>query len=338
MVDIRKSSLLSALSEMLETRVRDAEYATEVLQGGTVGDVRKISGTAFTEDGAKPFSLVLKNQRRWDRHGDPDCWRREYAIYKDGLDRRLFPSIRLPRCYLLEEGEESTYIWMEYIEGATGNRKLHASELALAAEKLGELQAEFHTSGQRDLPYLRSYPALRSSFDLWWGHVGQPLGAEIDGFPDELRNTLNDYADRASALLDSLDDLPLTLCQGDFHHDNLFLKNAPGGTEIYLIDWDSAGYGRMGEDAVDVLMEAFVYSSRDVSLLPDFRRRIIDGYCRGARNRGLDFTMSEELVRDIFALAWGFRIASAYVHYYKEEPPKRRCVEILQAMFKAGWE
>jgi thiamine kinase-like enzyme len=338
MVDIRKSSLLSALSEMLETKVDDAEYATDVLQGGTVGDVCKISGTAFTEDGPKPFTLVLKNQRRWDRYGDPDCWRREYAIYKDGLDRRLFPSIKIPRCYLLEEAEESTHIWMECIEGATGDKELHASELALAAERLGELQAEFHISGQRDLPYLRSYPAVRSSFDLWWGYVRQPLGAQVAGFPDELRKTLNDYADRAGALLDSFDNLPLTLCQGDFHHGNLFLKSAPGGTDVYLIDWDCAGYGRMGEDAVDLLMEAFVYSSRDVSLLPDFRRRIMEGYRRGARSRGLDFAMSEELTRDIFALAWGFRMASSYVHYYKEEPPKRRCVEILQAMFKTGWE
>jgi hypothetical protein len=60
---------------------------------------------------------------------------------------------------------------MGYIEGKTGNDLIHAQELALAAEKLGELQAVFHKSGQRDLPYLRSYPAVRSSFDLWWGRT-----------------------------------------------------------------------------------------------------------------------------------------------------------------------
>jgi thiamine kinase-like enzyme len=338
MVDIRKQSLLGALSEMLGTNVSNAEYAAEVLSGGTVGDVCRVTGTALTANGAQPFSLVLKEQRRWDRHGDPDCWRREYAIYKDGLDRRLFPSVKLPRCYLLEEGEAFTRIWMEYIEGATGNKELNASELALAAEKLGELQAEFHLYGQRDLPYLRSYPAVRSSFDLWWGTVGEALGKEIQGFPDDLRAKLNDYAGRAAALLDSLDSLPLTLCQGDVHHDNLFLKDAPGGPEVYLIDWDCAGYGRMGEDAVDMLMEAFIYSSRDASLLPDYRRPIIEGYCRGVRSRGVDFTMNDEVTRTIFAFAWGFRIASSYLYYYKEEPPKRRSVEILQAMLKAEWE
>ncbi len=187
------------------------------------------------------------------------------------------------------------------------------------------------------MPYLRSYPAARSRFDLWWGRVREPFGSGIDGFPEELRNTLLDYAGRASALLDSFDNLPLTLCQGDVHHDNLIFKNSPDGVEVYLIDWDCAGYGRMGEDAVDALMEAFVYASRDVSLLPCFRKRIIAGYCRGARRSGVEVAMNGDLVRSIFALAWGFRIVSRYLYYRKEESTKRRCVEILQGMLNPDW-
>ena len=114
-------------------------------------------------------------------------------------------------------------------------------------------------------------------------------------------------------------------------HDNLIFRESAGETDIYLIDWDCAGYGYMGEDAVDVLMEAFVYSSRDVALLPDFKQKIIDGYCEGVRSRGIDFAMCNTLVRDIFALAWGFRIANLYL-FYKDELPKKRCIEILQAM------
>jgi tRNA A-37 threonylcarbamoyl transferase component Bud32 len=323
---------------MFATCVVDAEYASEVLHGGTVGEVCKVSGKASTKDGAQPFSLVLKNQRKWDRHGDPGCWRREYDIYKDGLDRRLFPSIKMPRCYLLEETADSTHIWMEYVEGATGSEQLGAPELALTAERLGELQAEFHLNGQRDLPYMRNYPAVRSSFDLWWRYMREPLSAGIDGFPDEVRQTLNDYAVRADALLDSFDNLPITLCQGDVHHDNLIFRETPDGPDIYLIDWDSAGYGRMGEDAVDVLMEAFVYSSRPVSLLPDFRRRILEGYCRGAREHGVDLAMSNDQARDTFALAWGFRIACDYLSFHKKGRPTGRSVEILQAMLKPDWD
>lgn len=331
MTDINKESLLAALGNMFADKIMDVHYSTEILEGGTVGDVVKLSGEAKTDIAVLPFSIVVKSQRKWDRHGDPDCWRREYDIYKQGLVDELPKTIRLPQYYLLEEDEGCNRIWMEFIEGKTGNKQLHANELALAAYRLGELQAEFHQTGERNLTYLRSYPAVRSSFDLWWSRMKKPLSTKIEGFPDELRDMLGDYGDRAEILLATFDNLPLTLCQGDVHHDNLIFKERPDGIDVYLIDWDCAGYGRMGEDAVDVLMEAFVYSDRDVSLLPNFRRRIIDGYCGGAKKRGVDFTMNRELVRDIFALAWGFRIADLYL-YYKEEHPKKRCVEILQVM------
>lgn len=333
MYDINKTSLLSALGNMFKVEINDASFSTQVLQGGTVGEVCRIAGEAKTGNGFLPYSIVLKTQRKWERHGDPNCWRREYDIYKNGLADELHNSIKLPRCFLLEFGGETTRIWMEDIKGATGNKQLHAAELALAAEKLGELQADFSMNGKRDLPYLRDYPAVRSSFDLWWNRMKGFLSGNIDGFPDELRLILLDYAERAEGLLDSFDELLLTLCQGDVHHDNLIFKEMTYGTDIYLIDWDCAGYGCMGEDAVDVLMEAFVYSDRDVSLLPDFKQRIIEGYCKGVRSQGLDFDMDDNLVRNIFALAWGFRIADLYL-YYKDEYPKRRHVEILQTMLK----
>ncbi|AKB51838.1 putative phosphotransferase related to Ser/Thr protein kinase [Methanosarcina barkeri str. Wiesmoor] len=331
MTDIHKASLLATLGNMFANEINDAQYSTEVLQGGTVGDVAKLFGNAETDNGLLPFSIIVKTQRKWDRYGDPDSWRREYDIYKQGLNDELPKVLKLPRCYLLEESEGITQIWMEFIEGKTGNKKLHGNELALAAQKLGELQAEFHLYGERDLPYLRNYPAVRSSFNLWWNRMKSRLSRPIDGFPDELRHILNDYALHANNIFASFDTLPLTLCQGDFHHDNLIFRESAGETDIYLIDWDCAGYGYMGEDAVDVLMEAFVYSSRDISLLPYFKQKIIDGYCEGVRSRGIDFAMCNTLVRDIFALAWGFRIANLYL-FYKDELPKKRCIEILQAM------
>lgn len=336
MADMDKSSLFKALGNMLGATVEDATYSSEVLQGGTVGDVVKLAGDAKTGNTSHPFSLVVKTQHKWDRHGDPECWRREYEIYKNGLTNELPKTLKLPQCYLLETGDDFTRIWMETIAGRTGNKQLHADELALAAEKLGELQAGFHLSGRRDLPYLRNYPAIQSSFDLWWNRMKKPLSEKMDGFPDELRHALNDYAARTETVLASLDVLPLTICQGDVHHDNLIFKDTPNATELYLIDWDCAGYGRMGEDAIDLIMEAFVYSSRAIVLLPAFRQQILAGYCKGAKAGGVDFMMDHTLVRDMFALAWGFRIADLYL-YYHEEHQKRRCVEILQVMLEGDY-
>ena len=331
MVEINRESLQKALGGMFSAPIKDVSYTAELMRGGTVGEVVRVSGEARTEEKKHPFSLVVKTQREWLRHGDPDCWKREYCIYEQNLENELLATIKLPRCFLLEKSEGLTRIWMEFVEGKTGSRQLHADELALAACRLGELQAGFHLSGSRGLPYLRAYPAVQSSYDLWSKRMMPLLQKEIDGFPDRLRNILCDYAACAKDLLGSFSALPQTLCHGDVHHDNLIFRDEDGETAIYLIDWDSAGYGHMGEDAVDVLMEAFVYSDRDVSLLPEFREKIISGYCKGAKSRGLDFVMGEPLVRELFALAWGFRIADLFL-YYKEDASRKRCIEIMSAM------
>jgi hypothetical protein len=330
MVAIEKTSLLQALTSLSGKTVIDAAYEIEKLQGGSLGEVCCVSAEAVTESGRQHYKLVIKTQRKWERHGDPDCWRREHDLYKADIFIDFSNQVKLPRCLLLEEEVGLTRIWMEYVEGAAG-KQLHADELALAAERLGSFQADFHLRGRTGLSLLRSYPAVRSSFDLWWKRVAGPLCENIDGFPEELRLILNRYSEQADELLNSFDALPVTLCQGDVHQDNLILREERNGTSVYLIDWDSAGYGRMGEDAVDVLIEAFVYSDRDVSLMPDFRRRIMDGYCQGAKLQGVDFEMKELLVRDIFALAWGYRIADIYLNG-KDEYSKQRCVEILNVM------
>ena len=333
MADIRKPSLLKALGTMLGENVNDAAYSVEVLQGGTVSDVVKVSGSATSNSAGCPFDMVVKTQRKWDRFGDANSWRREYDIYRHGLVEQLPQTIRLPACYLLEEEADVTRIWMEYVQGKTGSEQLHADELALAAERLGALQAEFSLRGPRDLPYLRPCPAARPSFEHWWGRMRKPLQTPIDGFPEGIRNALNESAARAESLFETLDRLPVTLCQGDVHHDNLILKGAGKDTRVYLIDWDCAGYGRLGEDAVDLLLEAFVYSDRDVSLLPEFRKRIMEGYCAGVQKGGIPFVMEDALVRGLFVLAWGYRVADLYL-YYRDERSKARCADILRRMLQ----
>lgn len=333
MKEIDVSSVRSALKRKYEKEIGPVHYDTTVLQGGTVGEVVRLTGEAESGNERLPFTLVLKTQKKWDRHGDPDCWRREYDIYRQQLPRRLSQTVRLPLCYLLEEDADTTRIYMENIEGRTGNTQLHENELGFAARSLGALQADFHLHGEKDLGCLRPFPAVRSSFDLWYGRMGPLLQNPMEGFPEEIRQTLNQYAGKAPELLRSFDRLPHTLCQGDVHHDNLILRDGPEGTQVYLIDWDSAGYGCMGEDAVDVLMEAFVYSDREVSLFPLFRQTILDGYCAGARAGGVDFAMSHELFRDLAVLSWGFRVADLYL-YYSDEPSKNRCIQILREILE----
>lgn len=333
MQSIEKGSLLRALEAELARPVTDATYTAETLQGGTVGDVQKLTGKAITEQGPHPFQLVLKTQKQWDRHGDPGCWRREYDLYQAGIQNHLPTGLCMPRCLLLEEGDAYTRIWMAWLTGRTGNEHVNAQELALAAERLGAMQAAFHQHRKEPFRCLRPFPAVHSSYDLWGGQMKGKLAEGIEGMPEDIRQCLLGYAARADTVLQSFKALPRSVCHGDVHQDNLFFSEYSGQPIVHLIDWDSAGIGYMGEDAVDMLMEAFVYSQKDIALMPGFQRQIMAAYEQGAESQGVRLQLSDSLVRDLFALAWGFRLAEHFF-YHKKAEDKQRFLQILRLMLR----
>lgn len=54
---------------------------TEQLHGGTLGDVKLVSGIAKTADGEKiPYKIVQKRQEKWERPGAPGSWRRPWLF------------------------------------------------------------------------------------------------------------------------------------------------------------------------------------------------------------------------------------------------------------------
>ena len=289
-----------------------SENQTTLLQGGTVGEVTLIKGG--------DFNYVLKTQRKWERHGDPDCWRREYDMYVSEFEKTI-PHIKIPQCYHKSTENDTTYILMEYINGCTGVDEIGVDELSYTANKIGQFHREYRDC---NLQWLRDFPAVISSYDLWYGKIKDRLH-ESD-FPDDIRRLLNDYINRKDEIFRSFTVLPRTVCHGDVHHDNIILLN----DDVYLIDWDSAGYGYMGEDAVDMLCEAFVYSDRDIALMSEFRSQIIAAYCDGA-----EITLDETMVKNIFMMSWGFRIAALFFYYHDNLNMRQRCIDILRFMSDA---
>lgn len=332
MLEMNMKSLRNALSNMFGEVVVDATFETERFDGGDVGAVYKITGKAAKVDGTMPYTLVLKVQKKWERPGDPECWRREFDIYQSGLMESMPPSLKMPRAYLLEESENQTQIWMEYVDGANGTAQLTGlDELIRVAQRLGQFQAEFHRAGKLDVACLRPFPAVESSFARWYGYVEDVLGAPIEGFPEELRALLLNYAARAEDVMASLKKLPVTLCHGDAWVNNIFLKN----DDVYLIDWDCAGYGYMGEDLIDLLVdETFVDGELSANELPRYRHALFEAYCVGARKGGMIFSMNDADMRNIFALAWGYRVLCHFLH--ADDGQRKQCyVEILKYMLSA---
>lgn len=74
-------ALTTVISKILGKPITGAEYQTQQLHGGTLGDVQLVKGMAEIAGGEKlPYKVVWKKQKKWERPGDPNSWRREYDL------------------------------------------------------------------------------------------------------------------------------------------------------------------------------------------------------------------------------------------------------------------
>ena len=98
------------------TRI-DEGYQVVKLNQGAVGHVELLIGTYEN----KPFKAVVKTQKKWERPGDINSWRREYDLYVSGLSEIFTENFRCPKCYHAEINNDETKLWLEYIEGVSGS-------------------------------------------------------------------------------------------------------------------------------------------------------------------------------------------------------------------------
>jgi hypothetical protein len=141
---INAETLNTVLSKMLGEKITRANYQAKQLHGGTVGDVLLVTGQAETADAAaKPFNVVLKITKKWERYADPGSWRREYDLYASNLDNYFLDTLKWPECYYMEITESETRLWLEYIEGTSG-LDLTGDMYETAAEELGRFQGKLY--------------------------------------------------------------------------------------------------------------------------------------------------------------------------------------------------
>ena len=236
--------LKTALRAMLGSEALVIDCQTQPLKGGTVGQVRLITGLADTADaGRLPFRLVQKTQRKWERPGDPDSWRREYDLYRSGLSDLFDDSLRWPLCFHADMNDEQdqTRIWMEYIDGPAGYA-LTPDMLEQAAHALGRFQGRLY-AGQPDIPgRLTNLSSSSLMKDRWqnirsWQQLRDYIRSDGSGLPEHLRHMLTEAEAGAEDIWQRIERLPLVLCHRDFWVTNIF---SAGGSTI-LIDWDTAG-------------------------------------------------------------------------------------------------
>jgi hypothetical protein len=342
-IDINKTTLLTALNNMFKTGdITDAVYATESLRGGTVGEVCRISGEAVNKNGLRfPFTLVLKEQKKWERGGDPDSWRREYDIYQkiDDLNSVLPDNIRLPVCYYAEEFvREDTPVWQIYMEDADGisSNKLTLDMLEYAMTELGKFQGYVCKNKPESLQNIacfsnRGFINTERVIFIYKEVADNIEPSDCDMIPEHLRNIITDRIfTNIENTMSIANRLPKTLCHRDMQCENIFLSNV---NIITLIDWDCAGWGFIGEDVIQMISELFVCRFFDIADFEKYSNQLLSAYKRGASEYiNIDF-LTDEIFREVFMLYCGHKIFWRY-KYSDTEKEKTGWIALLHKIYE----
>ncbi|MDR0326491.1 MAG: aminoglycoside phosphotransferase family protein [Oscillospiraceae bacterium] len=301
---------IKPLSKMLKKTVVRADCKAAQLHGGTLGDVRLVTGTAETDDGETlPVKLVWKTQKQWERHGDPGSWRREYDLYMSELGGAFSDTLRWPECYHAELNENETQLWLEYIDGISG-LDLTGEMYEQAALELGRFQGKLYAekpaflqtmANLSEVDYMKNFYLHYRS----WPVVYDYIRSDKCELPRHLCQMLIDIDENEDGLFARLEKLPIIFCHRDFWVTNIFYKDG----KIVLIDWDTTGWGYMGED-----MASLIADEADVEHMVEYYQKCVPAYYKGFSEYAGISHVTDHCVRELMLLMFGYRLVEWYIH------------------------
>ncbi|MFF2890075.1 aminoglycoside phosphotransferase family protein [Paenibacillus sp. NPDC057967] len=305
---VKPEILALVLSKMLDKTIIRADYQLKELQGGTVGAVRLVTGMAEVSDGESlPYRVVWKTQRKWERYGDPDSWRREYDLYTSDFGESFTESLCWPECYHAEMNGDEIQLWMEYIDGVSG-LDLTSDMYARIAEELGRFQGKLYTERPDVMQNLSNLSKVELTKNFYlryrsWDVVYDYIRSDDCGIPKHLCKMLINIDNNADEIFSRIEKLPIVLCHRDFWVANLFYSD----NKIVLIDWDTAGWGYMGEDIASLITDEV-----DVSHMIEYYQKCIPAYYRGFSEYADVSHISDHCIHELILVMFGYRLVDWY--------------------------
>jgi len=305
---INSEILALVLSKMLDKTIIRADYQLKELQGGTVGEVLLVTGMVETSDGENlPYKVVWKTQKKFERYGDPDSWRREYDLYASDIKKVFFDSFRSPECYHAEINGDEIQLWMEYIEGVSG-LNLTSEMYERIAEELGRFQGKLYTERPNVLQNLSNLSKVDFTKNYYlryrsWNVLYDYIRSDDCEIPQHLCKMLIDIDNNADEIFSRIEKLPIVLCHRDFWVANIFYVDS----KIVLIDWDTAGWGYMGEDIASLITD-----EADVSHMIEYYQKCIPAYYRGFSEYADVSHISDHCIYELIIVMFGYRLVEWY--------------------------
>ncbi|PAF33508.1 aminoglycoside phosphotransferase family protein [Paenibacillus sp. 7516] len=326
-MNIKSETLNAVLHRIFEREIISADYQTIPLHGGTVGNVNLVTGIAETSEGEKlSYRIVLKIQKQWTRYNDPGSWRREYDLYASDLGETFSNALRWPTCYYaaMNTEEDEFHLWLEYIDGVSG-LDLTGDMYEQAALELGRFQGKLYAKQPtvlQSLTNLSHADLMKNTYLHYrsWPVVHDYIRSDDCEFPQHVRQMLINFDEHADEIFDRIEKLPLVLCHRDFWVTNLIYADG----EIALIDWDTSGWGYLGEDLASLIAD-----EADVNYMVDYYKRCVPAYYQGFSEYADAPPVEDHCVYEMILLVFGYRFVESYLHTEDDEK-KTKLVQILQ--------
>jgi hypothetical protein len=326
---INYDNLLLALSNKFKESIISATYNTKKLHGGTVGQVLLVTGLArFKKGNEEVYKVVLKKQVKWERYGDVNSWRREYDLYHSNLEHYFDDDFSWPKCYLTIMHDDSFEIWMDYIDGPSGE-SLTIEMYCKAAEALGRFQGKLYEDKQyliNQISNLSSKDYVKNFYLHYssWNEVYDYIRSDRCELPKHLCQMLIDLDSNRDKVFKYLSSLPTVLCHRDYWNTNIFYVD----DKIIAIDWDTTGYGYFGEDIASLIAD-----ETSPSKMIDYFKACIPAYINGF-NQYVDVKIDlHKSIHYIILMMFGYRLVEAF-KFSDNQNQKNLALNSLQSIFE----
>lgn len=322
--NINKETLTPVVRKVLNieqnAEININSYKINKFKEGTQGEVYLIRGECLylhNECEKKlNWDVVLKIQKKWNRFGDPESWKREFLMYYNEIFSNMPKNFRVPKCLEMKVENREVWLWLEFIKGISGS-ELTAEDYGVIAKVLGEYQGkQSREIGDKIHPWMSSRYWYSIILAMWGGDAVLYLDEEKNNaayreLDFSTIDTLYDLWNNRDAVLDIMNKLPRTLCHRDCTPANVFIsKKNNKESVIALIDWDCSGIGVLGEDIADLLGEALTFYEIELDKASELMDILYLNYIDGLREA--DCEIDKETVRlghtMCFVLHWGFRV------------------------------
>ena len=157
-----------------------------------------------------------------------------------------------------------------------------------------------------------------------WKEVYDYIRSDDCEIPEHLCKMLIEIDDNEHEIWSRIEKLPVVLCHRDFWVTNIFYSDET----IVLIDWDTAGWGYLGEDLASLITD-----EADVEHMVEYYQKCVPAYYKGFSEYVDISHINDHCVRDFILVMFGYRLVE-WFKFAKSPSDKTLQLNTLEKIYE----